>query len=348
MSRRLLLRTQNGSVNKAEVEARARAIVSAARAGQLSEDDYAELKRELPDPGKTVRQLAGMANRANGENFLYLIGVDESDGSIHALDGQDPADWWARVEKRFHEGSPSLIKHLNVEFTPGETFTVLEFESTNAPYMIATGGSPDLEFPIRVGTRTRTARRHEVLAMVAQQQSGAAVLVLSASLLASWHASQTYVTTDLGEEEIPEQNRLAGVANLFVEPERQDAMLLPLHLMSGTLSGNGKSYSVTPTPEFNEMAPSASTETPTFGTRATHEGIVITGPGRCSITFSIQTDQNMESEWTNVDAWTLSLRFGIARSSRFVTTSVTIRSGGPYGDDTGISGYVYKAWRYLR
>ncbi|MGY4856324.1 hypothetical protein [Cryobacterium sp. AP23] len=336
-------------MNKAELEMRARIAVGAARAGHSPEDDFLEMKREWPDPIKASRQLAGLANKANGERFLYLVGVDESDGSIHASDTNDPANWWAQVQRRFNETAPFLIRHLLVEFVPDEFFTVLLFESNSAPYVIMSpkGGSPELEIPIRDGTRTRSAKRSEVLAMSAQHQGSVNISVLSASMIASWHAHHTYATSSEELEEAPEHNRLTGTATLFLDHDGINAILLPLHLMAGTLSANGKSYSISPVPVFDASDPTANSDAPQFGTRANRDGIVLTGPGSCSITFSVQTEENVEHEWSHVSTWSLHAQFGVAGGSRLATLSVSMNRAGTYGD-TAMSGYEYSSWLYRR
>ena len=332
-------------MNIAEAETRARIAVRSVQRGQPAEDDLLEMKREWPDPVKSSRQLAGLANRANGASFMYLIGVDERDGSVHPQDSTDPATWWAQVQKRFDEASPSLLRHLNIEISPNEIVTLMLFESVHAPYVVmnSQGGSPELEIPLRDGTRTRSAKRHEVLEMITQQQGDARVSVMSAHLVASWHTPQTYETTTGDFDERPEYNQLSGTARLFLEPQGKQKFLMPLHLMSGALSGNGKTYSVAPIPQVDGSDEKSTRNSWDFGTRTTNEGIVASGPGSYSVAFSVATEDNVENVWSEVDVWTLSLRFGVAGSSRIVQASELLSRGGSTDKSRG-TGYDYGSW----
>ena len=72
------------------------------------EDDGIEFKRELPsDTQRAARQIAGMANAARGEQFLWVVGVDEATRAIQPVSG-DLAAWWDRVSARFDGEAPVL------------------------------------------------------------------------------------------------------------------------------------------------------------------------------------------------------------------------------------------------
>src|SRR5688572_14287977 len=94
-----------------QLENWAREVIERVTAGQHVEASRVELKGEWPTEHRdAARTIAGQANAARGEPFLYLIGVDEKSG----LTGVDPtnlADWRAQVEKHFDSFAPPMRDH---------------------------------------------------------------------------------------------------------------------------------------------------------------------------------------------------------------------------------------------
>ncbi len=169
-------------MTRQQLEAAVLAAVDQLRMHHQQEDDRIEFKREWPGPEK-ARQLAGAANRASGSYLIYVIGVDERSGDVVPALGVDPADWWAQMEARFGQVAPELLMHLTVYLGDGSAVTALLFSTERAPYLVKTaGGSPELEIPIRDGTRTRSARRDEVLRLLVPAVSFPPAVLLGASL----------------------------------------------------------------------------------------------------------------------------------------------------------------------
>lgn len=141
--------------------------VDAVKAGASPEDDRIEFKREWPSPEK-ARQLAAAANQAHGDHVIYVIGIDESDGTVHPVTGTDPATWWAQFEARFDEVAPDLVRHINVNVSSEERVVALLFRTDRAPYVVkvTNAGAVEREVPIRSGTRTRSAKRHELMRLL--------------------------------------------------------------------------------------------------------------------------------------------------------------------------------------
>ena len=192
------------------------AAVEALRRGEKIEDDHLECKRQWPEPEK-VRQLAGAANHAAGDPVIWVVGIDESTGAIHARGPQDPADWWAACSSRFDQTPPDLEHHMVVYVGAQESVVALAFRTDRAPYVVKTpsGGAPEREVPIRDGARTRSARRDELIRMLVPATSTPPAVVLSAEVGARWRAESP--ARDDQKSRIPETTYLDGSADVFLE-----------------------------------------------------------------------------------------------------------------------------------
>jgi hypothetical protein len=183
-------------VRPQQLEARVIGLVDLVLAGGRIEDDLVECKRQWPDPQQrsSSRQLAGHANKARGEPILWIIGLDENSHALTQLDMVEVADWWAAVASRFDPPAPELEHHLIVHIGEGQAVTALRFLTDRSPYVILGGGesgSLEREVPIRDGTRTRSARRDELLRLLIP-----AVAPPSAQLLAAKLRADHYPETE--------------------------------------------------------------------------------------------------------------------------------------------------------
>jgi hypothetical protein len=140
--------------------------------GQHAEDSVVELKTSWPDPGDAARQVAAHANAAGGADILWLIGVDEKTGVVGAPD-TEVADWVAGLAACFDDAHPRLQRDQNVTID-GNTVVALLFATDRAPYLVRNptfgkqnGGPVRWEVPWREGRSTRSARRHELLKVLA-------------------------------------------------------------------------------------------------------------------------------------------------------------------------------------
>ncbi len=154
-----------------QLEARVIELVDLVLAGGRIEDDLVECKSQWPDPQQrsSARQLAGHANKARGEPILWLIGLDENTHTLTQPRPVEVADWWAAVASRFDPPAPELEHHLVIPVGEGQAATALRFLTDRSPYVITGGGengSLEREVPIRDGTRTRSARRDELLRLL--------------------------------------------------------------------------------------------------------------------------------------------------------------------------------------
>lgn len=301
-------------VTPQQLEAKVLAAVDALRRGSSVEDDYLEFKRDWPDP-RRVRQLAGAANRASGNSLIWVIGVDESTGSIHPCGTQDPADWWAACGSRFDQVSPDLVHHLLVHVGRDESVVAMAFRTDRAPYVIKSqsGGSPELEVPIRDGTRTRSARRDELLRLLVPAASTPPAVVLSAGLRASWQAASPPTDHHQG---IPESTSLHGSAEIFLEYVSEGFVMLPKHEMTASITSPVHSLPLQVRPWGHiRSKDSAQPPEPRFSVTSRAEGITATGPG----TFRVQFDWTRKGDHRGLfdsERWDLQMEFPIAGAIR--------------------------------
>lgn len=142
-----------------------------------AEDDFTEFKRSWPDPVKSARQLAGACNSARGEEVIWIIGDPSGGNPARSL--HDPADWWPSVKACFSELAPDLALHISVPLPWGGIVSALAFDTSRAPFLVNNprGGSPEREVPVRDATGTRSARRSELIAMMAPSMVTARAII---------------------------------------------------------------------------------------------------------------------------------------------------------------------------
>ena len=157
-----------------ELEVWTRKIVDTALSGQHTEDSRIELKSEWPEPEKAAHRLAAHANAAGGSPILWIIGVDETARALTNPAPTERANWITSVASFFDGYPPTLLTDVNM-IIHDKSVVALYFETEHgAPYVVkhATGGSyPERVVPWREGTRTRAARRHELLRILVPKRS---------------------------------------------------------------------------------------------------------------------------------------------------------------------------------
>ena len=162
----------------AAIEERVVNLCSRLESGSAIEYDLLEFKSTWPlDHAKAARRLAAHANAARGENIMWVIGPDEKAGRVTTAPASELATWWPKVQACFENGhSPALIRDVDVTFERGdgsrEHVCALVFDTEPAPYVVTLGkapaeGMPDREVPWREGRRTRTARRADLVRLLA-------------------------------------------------------------------------------------------------------------------------------------------------------------------------------------
>jgi hypothetical protein len=221
---------------QALIEARVIAAVEAVLDGKEIEDERIECKSELMDPAN-VRQLAGAANSAMGDDLIWIIGLNEKTNKLVPLSSAiDMADWWSKVERSFDGGIAPLLTSFRVPVSGGDVLT-LHFSTDRAPYVVKApgGGSPELEVPWRAGTRTRSAKRHELLRLLLPTVHVPDVTLIECS-------AQIY--------EIVGRLRFDAVVEFYLEHIQGGLVALPAHKMTGDLEISETEYKAVVAPHL--------------------------------------------------------------------------------------------------
>lgn len=313
-------------MNRQQLEIRVLAAVERLRNGQPVEDDLIEIKRGWPDTSR-ARQLAGAANRARGDDLIYIVGLDD-DGAASPLDSTDPADWWARMRARFDEGiAPELVAHVTVALGEDEAVVALAFATDQAPYVVktSTGGAQQLEVPIRDATGTRSASRSALLRMLAPQLGLPTVILLEADL----SQNRTVDSTGGTERDVDVFFRLELV--LYVQPQFNSPTMLPEHdVVCGIAAEDievslrydgsyGRTFGV-----FGARSDTSIPAPPLFAAYVRSDGIVATGPGTVRITFSGNAPLDSMERISAMPAWQLRVSFGVASTDRQIDIPVVL------------------------
>lgn len=169
----------------------------ARKQGKGNEDSFVELKRSIPnDPRKAARQIAALCNAAQGEEVLWIIGIDGKTGEVDPGFSDDLQDWWPSVAKCFNEVYPEM-SDVVVTVDEDKAVAGLFFTTDRAPYVVNTPGQGfDREVPWREGTTTRSAHRRELMRLLKSTVHAPEVEVLKADLQCSKPALHEGVDID--------------------------------------------------------------------------------------------------------------------------------------------------------
>ncbi len=273
------------------------AAVDAVRRGQRVEDDLVECKSDWPDTEK-ARQFAGLCNRARGHPVLLIVGLDEKTGRVTTLNSTDPANWWPSFSARFDEVAPDLDVHMVVPVGNDEQVVALLFGTGRVPYVVKSsdGTGPHREIPMRAGTATRAAYRHEIVKMLGPTINLPSITALSAEIFAARRISPGGPAS----EETTVQ--IAGTVWVYIEHLAADFAMIPAHRIEARLSFIDVVLPVSvqtaqSTLRFFGKDESPPTRQPErrFGVDARHDGLLVTGPGRTPMYFSRQVNlEDME------------------------------------------------------
>ena len=309
-------------------------LVDLVLAGGRVEDDLVECKGEWPDPQKrsAARQLAAHANKARDEPILWIIGLDEKS---HALTSPSPvefADWWAAMSSRFDPPAPELEHHRVVAVGDQQVVTALRFLTDGSPYVIKGGGDDgtlEREVPMRDGTRTRSARRDELLRLLVPAVAPPSAQLLSASLDTSYFG---------GSQGKPRRTRLHLKATVFFQQPAVSTgvVMLPAHLMHARLDFNSSvgplqralHYSTDQDGRYQPALPwqqdrpiVVTTPTIFHGVDRRRDGVVITGPGSLVVRTTETLDSDLQSALAALDVVQVHLSFGVAGVERRIQLS---------------------------
>ncbi|MGN7977475.1 AlbA family DNA-binding domain-containing protein [Microbacterium sp. 22195] len=297
-------------MNATQLEALVMQAVDAVRAGANPEDDRIEFKRAWPGPEK-ARQLAATANQAHGDHIIYVIGVDETDGSVHPVDGVDPATWWAQIESRFDEIAPDLALHINVYVSTGEQIVALLFRTDRAPYVVKlhNGGAIEREVPIRAGTRTRSAKRHELIRMLYPAVAVPQLTIVTGAL--SVDSRDPYRGNDSTEFE------LSLVLEVLFHHSGAPAFLPSFEASAVARNGDlGEHFRVYTRPP--------ATSGPDSAIHQRYDGIRVAETGVAFLYGERPLNPDRVSEWRSIGEWTVDLQLGVSGSSRPASTTIVL------------------------
>jgi hypothetical protein len=281
-------------MRRSDVEAWAFSVIDRVVAKQPNEDSRVELKSEWPaDHYKTARQIAAHANAAHGDLILWLIGVDPKRG-VTGADQTELANWWPKVSGYFDEFFPHLQMDLNIP-SHDKTVVALLFETDRAPFAVripehgsANGPAASLEVPWRDGTRTRSAKRSDLLRVLVPLQKSPSFEVLKGALSVQKVLAATTKPISL-------EWRLS--LTLYVSPRSESRVVIPFHKCQASLEIAG----ALPKTSFDrvimhapmsigssfqlarEVSPASQTIT------KTQDEILITGPGRLELFSNTRT-----------------------------------------------------------
>lgn len=288
-------------MNSIQIESWALRIIDCVKKSQPNEDFLVELKREWIDSEKAARRIAGHANSARGENVLWLIGVDEVEGVIGASDN-DLASWYPAVESYFNEIAPRMIS-LNIPID-GTTVVALLFETDRAPYVIKNsaygkkeGGSTELEVPWREGTRLRTARRSDLIRLIAPLELLPEIEIIDVSLTAMIGGKSPSTGNPCPDE-------LSLTAELYIVPKSRNRVVIPFHRCQVEFEILGipilKAYWIELNPAMSNHRGFGKGKPGSLTIQSTSHEIIIDDPGKISLEASSARPSSTE-DLTNRD-----------------------------------------------
>lgn len=322
-------------MNRQEIEALVLSVADRVLKGKRVEDSLIECKGEWPEPNK-ARQLAAHANSARGEEMVWIIGLDERTGALTSPDSPDLADWGSRMSSRFDDHVVPDMRDLIVQIDEQASVTALVFATDRAPYVVkvASGeGRVEREVPIRDGTRTRSAYRHELFRLLHPATIPPPVSLTHASVI--------------GRSKLSEQS--GGVyfhltSHLYIEQRIDETLMLPEHLMRCRLklirvAGAVQAEEITVEP-FHPY--SQQVEEPKLGVHGRSDGITVAGGAVLELRAQSDVLEKSFEDYEDVQSVEVEIELGVAGSARPIVISEklhNIKAGTPSGVDN-----FFRSW----
>ena len=255
-----------------EVEVLAANVLRRVEAGAQAEDDaHVELKRDWPtNYAEVARRIAGHANAAGGAEIIWLIGVDEKARTVPGAGAVDAASWFDQVAAHFESRWTPQLRTVVVPWRD-VAVVALVFATEGRPYLVKRGEW--LEVPWRGSTQTRSARRHELLQILAPTVRASHVETLSGRM------SLTISPSDIAPFVF------AVSLEIYVTPIDERMVVFPFHRMRGSFRPHPEKdivefdYFVADIRTAVARAPGAPpARAPHIN--GTNDEVIITGPGR--------------------------------------------------------------------
>lgn len=322
------------SMRKREVDDRVLAAVNKITRGGHFEDALIECKSEWPRPEK-ARQLAAHANSAYGAEIIWIIGVDEKTHTLTSPEPVDLANWWSEFSRSFDEVSPGLDDHI-VRIGHDQFVTALVFSTDQAPYIIKTGaeeGRVDREVPIRSGTRTRSAKRHELLGVLRPASSMPAYSLVSAELVALRSKS-------------PDRLVLQSDAQIFIDQSTDCRIVLPHHLMRISIKSVGESGEPRRAIHLEATADkhlNGSGFIKGLGILNRPDGLVIAGPAVATVKGQVAISVKSERRLVEVETFELEIKLNVGGTGRDLNVNQYLRCDDRRYWQTSLSEWRYRA-----
>lgn len=154
-----------------EIEMWANRVIDSMEQAGPTEDHRVELKSKWIEGNDAARRIAALANSAPDDTVLLLIGVDEKAASIIGVPRREMSEWWPQIESEFADRVAPEPIPLNME-RAGIPFVAIAFKTDRAPYLVKNeafgtkGHKIKWEVPYRIGNRTDTATRSQLLSLL--------------------------------------------------------------------------------------------------------------------------------------------------------------------------------------
>lgn len=292
-------------MNSRQIESWALRVIDGVKNGQPNEDSLVELKREWISGEKAARRIAGHANAARGENILWLIGVDEKLGKqcVIGASANDLSSWYPTVEACFDELAPRMIP-LNIPID-GLTVVALLFETDRSPFVIKNaaygsqgGGSVELEVPWRESTSVRSARRSEIIRLLAPLELLPDIEILDSKLMFYPIRKGQHNLHSLEQINSEPLSKISSyclklIAGLYIVPRDRSTIVIPFHRCRVNFEILGDSSiwqasQIVLNPANGHPFPSMFSKLGSLTIQSTLHEIIIDGSGRISLEASLE------------------------------------------------------------
>jgi hypothetical protein len=322
-------------MNKQEIEALVLSVVNRAESGMRSEDSQVECKSEWPDHSK-ARQLAAHANSAHGEEIVWIVGLDERTGRITSPNPPELANWWAQMQSRFDNNIAPDMQDFVIQVTEDKFVTALIFSTDRAPYVIKVvdGGRVEREVPMRDGTRTRSAYRHELIHLLHPVAKPPSARLIRTSVWAI------------------ESGRYADLsfsAHLYVEQRADEVVMIPRHLIRVRLTFNGnsgKAESEELDADDLEITYDAD-QGSALGVRSRSDGLTIAGGAVLEIGALLQSLGEPRDYYQDILSVDVLIELGIAGASRPIS-AVERLARRRFSSSAQVDGRIFARWHFAQ
>lgn len=246
-----------------------------------------ELKSGFGDPARAARRVAGLANAACPDPALWIIGLSETDGVV-GVDPTEFADWHSKLIGHFSELMPAM-RDFVVPTSDGQLLALV-LETARAPFVVRNpshgwpgGGPVELEVPIRIGTKVRTARREHLIRLLIPRTRTPAMEVL---------AGRCHVREWRDDEKGPPNLLWTASLDLYLVPRTAERIVLPTHravvdvrLPSGSSIEPGYRVTLEAERSFNREGIQHQSHT----VRTTPHEALVDGPGMLRVKADFRT-----------------------------------------------------------